>query len=70
VGIAAAPLEFLVGASMFVRYIIGHFFSSNMIGSTRNDIYHVHERSMPVAIWNLALINGINITRELIFCGL
>ncbi|KAJ7888844.1 MFS general substrate transporter [Mycena leptocephala] len=42
-GIAAAPLEFLVGASI-------------------NDIYHVHERSMPVAIWNLALINGINIT--------
>ncbi|KAF8176697.1 MFS general substrate transporter [Mycena galopus ATCC 62051] len=42
-GIAAAPLEFLVGASI-------------------NDIYHVHERSVPVAIWNLALINGINIT--------
>ncbi|KAJ6507739.1 MFS general substrate transporter [Mycena vitilis] len=43
VGISAAPLEFLVGASI-------------------NDIYHVHERSIPVAIWNLALINGINIT--------
>ncbi|KAJ7607024.1 MFS general substrate transporter [Mycena polygramma] len=42
-GIAAAPLEFLVGASI-------------------NDIYHVHERSIPIAIWNLALINGINIT--------
>ncbi|KAJ7096587.1 MFS general substrate transporter [Mycena belliarum] len=42
-GIAAAPLEFLVGASI-------------------NDIYHVHERSIPVAVWNLALINGINIT--------
>ncbi|KAJ7822101.1 MFS general substrate transporter [Mycena olivaceomarginata] len=42
-GIAAAPLEFLVGASI-------------------NDIYHVHERSLPIAIWNLALINGINIT--------
>ncbi|KAJ7067245.1 MFS general substrate transporter [Mycena amicta] len=42
-GIAAAPLEFLVGASI-------------------NDVYHVHERSVPVAIWNLALINGINIT--------
>ncbi|KAJ7746278.1 MFS general substrate transporter [Mycena metata] len=42
-GIAAAPLEFLVGASI-------------------NDIYHVHERSGPIAIWNVALINGINIT--------
>ncbi|KAJ7471421.1 MFS general substrate transporter [Mycena galericulata] len=42
-GIAAAPLEFLVGASI-------------------NDIYYVHERAIPVAIWNLALINGINIT--------
>ncbi|KAJ6507772.1 MFS general substrate transporter [Mycena vitilis] len=42
-GIAAAPLEFLVGASI-------------------NDIYHVHERSIPIAIWNLALINGINVT--------
>ncbi|KAJ6512696.1 MFS general substrate transporter [Mycena sanguinolenta] len=42
-GIAAAPLEFLVGASI-------------------NDIYHVHERSIPIACWNLALVNGINIT--------
>ncbi|KAJ7757704.1 MFS general substrate transporter [Mycena maculata] len=42
-GIAAAPLEFLVGASI-------------------NDIYHVHERSVPIAVWNLALINGINVT--------
>ncbi|KAJ7679187.1 MFS general substrate transporter [Mycena polygramma] len=32
------------------------------IAVSRNDIYHVHERSIPVAIWNLALINGINIT--------
>ncbi|KAK4701109.1 hypothetical protein P7C70_g5130, partial [Phenoliferia sp. Uapishka_3] len=39
-GIAAAPLEFLVGASI-------------------NDIYYVHERGLPVALWNLALINGI-----------
>ncbi|KAJ7108064.1 MFS general substrate transporter [Mycena crocata] len=42
-GIAAAPLEFLVGASI-------------------NDVYHVHERSVPIALWNLALINGINVT--------
>lgn len=40
-GIAAAPLEFLVGATI-------------------NDIYYVHERSLPVALWNLALINGAN----------
>jgi MFS family permease len=42
-GIGAAPLEFLVGASI-------------------NDIYFVHERGLPMAIWNLALVNGINIT--------
>ncbi|KAJ7141221.1 MFS general substrate transporter [Mycena epipterygia] len=41
-GIAAAPLEFLVGASI-------------------NDVYHVHERSIPIAIWNLALINGMSL---------
>lgn len=41
--VGAAPLEFLVGASI-------------------NDIYFVHERGLPFAIWNLALVNGINIT--------
>jgi hypothetical protein len=63
VGIAAAPLEFLVGASMCVQFF-GQLRPQLILYLPRNDIYHVHERSLPIAIWNLALINGINITRE------
>ncbi|KAF8466523.1 major facilitator superfamily domain-containing protein [Gautieria morchelliformis] len=33
-----------------------------LVGSTLAEIYYLHERGVPVAIWNLALLNGINIT--------
>ncbi|KIJ51227.1 hypothetical protein M422DRAFT_244411 [Sphaerobolus stellatus SS14] len=33
-----------------------------LVGSSLAEIYFLHERGVPVAIWNLALLNGINIT--------
>lgn len=33
-----------------------------LVGSSLADIYFTHERGWPVAIWNLALLNGINVT--------
>ncbi|KDQ63300.1 hypothetical protein JAAARDRAFT_202771 [Jaapia argillacea MUCL 33604] len=33
-----------------------------LVGASINDIYFTHERGIPVAAWNLALLNGINIT--------
>lgn len=33
-----------------------------LVGSSLADLYFTHERGWPVAIWNIALLNGINIT--------
>ncbi|EPQ60393.1 MFS general substrate transporter [Gloeophyllum trabeum ATCC 11539] len=33
-----------------------------LVGASINDIYFTHERGIPVALWNLALLDGINIT--------
>ncbi|KAH8112106.1 MFS general substrate transporter [Phellopilus nigrolimitatus] len=33
-----------------------------LVGASIGDIYFTHERGVPVALWNLALLNGINIT--------
>ncbi|PAV15819.1 MFS general substrate transporter [Pyrrhoderma noxium] len=33
-----------------------------LVGASIADIYFTHERGVPVALWNLALLNGINIT--------
>ncbi len=33
-----------------------------LVGSSLADIYFTHERGWPVIIWNVALLNGINIT--------
>ncbi|EJD04924.1 MFS general substrate transporter [Fomitiporia mediterranea MF3/22] len=33
-----------------------------LVGASIADIYFTHERGIPVALWNLALLNGINIT--------
>ncbi|KAI5118632.1 hypothetical protein M0805_006999 [Coniferiporia weirii] len=33
-----------------------------LVGASIADIYFTHERGVPVALWNLALLDGINIT--------
>lgn len=33
-----------------------------LVGSSLAEIYFLHERGLPVALWNLALLDGINIT--------
>ncbi|KLO13097.1 MFS general substrate transporter [Schizopora paradoxa] len=33
-----------------------------LVGASIADIYFTHERGIPVALWNLALLDGINIT--------
>ncbi|KAL5525242.1 hypothetical protein ACEPAF_9111 [Sanghuangporus sanghuang] len=41
---------------------IGQAVLEFLVGSSIADIYFIHERGIPVALWNLALLNGINIT--------
>ncbi|KAL5478934.1 hypothetical protein ACEPAI_2221 [Sanghuangporus weigelae] len=41
---------------------IGQAVLEFLVGSSISDIYFLHERGIPVALWNLALLNGINIT--------
>ncbi|GAA6047237.1 hypothetical protein JCM3770_006964 [Rhodotorula araucariae] len=33
-----------------------------LVGSSIADLFHVHERGVPIAIWTIALLNGINVT--------
>ncbi|KAH8112107.1 MFS general substrate transporter [Phellopilus nigrolimitatus] len=41
---------------------VGHSVLEFLVGASIGDIYFTHERGVPVALWNLALLNGINIT--------
>ncbi|KAF8588854.1 MFS general substrate transporter [Ramaria rubella] len=41
---------------------IGEAVLEFLVGSSLAEIYFLHERGVPVALWNLALLNGINIT--------
>ncbi|KAF7302671.1 MFS general substrate transporter [Mycena chlorophos] len=56
----ATSFPSFAGARMLMGFAIAPL--EFLVGASINDIYYVHERSVPIAIWNLALINGINIT--------
>ncbi|KLO08371.1 putative cycloheximide resistance protein [Schizopora paradoxa] len=55
----SANYNMLVGARVLQG--IGRAAFEFLVGASIADIYFVHERGVPVALWNLSLISGINI---------